>query len=383
MRHPALIVSAALAAMLPAALLPAALAATGARGTTVQPAAHPRSQPGEIHVVQAAGHSKDLWVITDMSNGDYNVARRHLGIWHTLPATPARDSGQLFTVTAPTAAAVWVAGDVYSTGAQLPAIFAWNGTTLASQQLPTLVLKRDDNPAIDSISAASATNAWAVGSAMYADRDENGRPADPVALRWNGDSWTAVRTPQPFQSVVDLGPRNAWAVADNSYLYHWNGTAWMLGFRVPSRDELSDISASSPHNVVAVGDDNARTGDGEPHNGTYVLHFDGKKWTQMSVTPKLKTPLYFRAVTVVGKSAWAIASEPSSFGLASVILHTSGRSWRIQQTEHDGQFLADVTASSTKRVLAGGNVSGAEIGGTPTFLEAYNGKHWKQVDSRF
>src|SRR5689334_725918 len=59
-----------------------------------------------------------------------------------------------------------------------------------------------------SVSAGSATDAWAVGQM---------RSRKPLALHWNGARWAQVPTPAPgafgsfLSGVADVSPADAWA----------------------------------------------------------------------------------------------------------------------------------------------------------------------------
>jgi hypothetical protein len=73
------------------------------------------------------------------------------------------------------------------------------------------------------VSAASRTDAWAVG-------EITSYGATALAWHWDGTGWTEI--PGDFQTrgflaaagVADIGPGNAYAVGE--YLRHWDGTSW-------------------------------------------------------------------------------------------------------------------------------------------------------------
>src|SRR4029077_2662395 len=98
----------------------------------------------------------------------------------------------------------------------------WDGTSWAI--VPSAPVE-----GVNSVTALSATNAWAVGN-------------DPSSilqiLHWDGTSWQAVPSPAPlpFGTLPSVSPpsaSNAWIAGYNlvngqpvPYTEHWNGTSW-------------------------------------------------------------------------------------------------------------------------------------------------------------
>ena len=88
---------------------------------------------------------------------------------------------------------------------------------------------------LTSVSADSASDAWAVGS--YANNNTGVR--DTLILHWNGTAWSRVASPNPgtrfnvLNGVSAGGAKNAWAVGFYRtqapgalpLILHWNGTA--------------------------------------------------------------------------------------------------------------------------------------------------------------
>ncbi len=106
-------------------------------------------------------------------------------------------------------------------GSSRALLLHWNGRSW------TCALTRQIHPPkfpdlhLAAVSAASADNAWAVGS--YFDSADRA-----LALHWNGHSWMQIVTPQPgSMNDVTFIPQSGavWAVGAGEVL-HWNGTAW-------------------------------------------------------------------------------------------------------------------------------------------------------------
>ncbi len=115
-----------------------------------------------------------------------------------------------------------------------------------------------------SVSAISATNAWAVG---YYDKGTVDRT---LIEHWNGTAWTVQNSPDPGGSAQDndlhavaaTSATNAFAVGyyskgildpGRTVIEHWNGTAWTVQ-RSPnpgSPSQLNDLHAVA---ATSVGD---------------------------------------------------------------------------------------------------------------------------------
>jgi hypothetical protein len=110
-----------------------------------------------------------------------------------------------------------------------------------------------------SVSADSASDAWAVG---YAD-------SQTLTEHWNGTQWSVVSSSGPgpvsnsLLGVAAISTKDAWAVGyyedsgfnDHPLIEHWNGTKWSV---TKSPDpggnaQLEGAAATSPTDVWAVG----------------------------------------------------------------------------------------------------------------------------------
>lgn len=245
----------------------------------------------------------------------------------------------------------------------------------------------------DSASAASKTDAWAVGT------NENGGDALPVAAHWNGLVWRAVAVPAPagragtLSGVLDLGPSDAWAVGrrtdvgtnvSRTLIEHWNGTRWSI-FPSPNPDvgataddQLEGIHGVSASDIWAVGFDT------NPPGPLTMLfeHFDGKTW---SAVPSPGAAAVANAVTTIAPNdAWAVgANEDLS---RTVAAHWNGKAWSIVPTPSpdDGpdpiNQLTGVSAVASNDVWASGyegNVDNNNF--QKPYLMHWNGTSWRLV----
>ena len=143
----------------------------------------------------------------------------------------------------------------------------------------------DSSASLASVSALSASDAWAVGS------DNSGT----LVLHWNGTAWAQVPSPNPgighsaLSGVDALSPSDAWAVgsydtgrgtriSSKNLVLHWNGASWtQVASPSPAGQggsELLGVSARSAGDAWAVG-------LVVRHNlSTLVLHWNGARWIQ-------------------------------------------------------------------------------------------------------
>ena len=123
--------------------------------------------------------------------------------------------------------------------------------SLASASLPTTAsswtVAQSPNPGgwgniVWGMSALTGRDVWAVG--VQATFTSN----DPLALHWNGTSWTSVPVPTPvpdcedgniqwtgnsLNDVATASANDVWAVGGDCYgihtlAEHWNGSSWSI-----------------------------------------------------------------------------------------------------------------------------------------------------------
>jgi hypothetical protein len=248
------------------------------------------------------------------------------------------------------------------------------------------------------VSAASATDAWAVGNT------QNGLNQVAFAEHWDGVAWRAVPVPQPagrqatLSGVLDVAPGNAWAVGrsvgnspttnqQRTLIEHWNGRAWSI---VPSpnpqtgaggNDELAAIAGVSGNDIWAAGDE-FQNSAGSP---IFLLfeHFNGKSWTAAPSPPSTGFDFAFGLTTIAPNDAWAVGTNGFSQTLAA---HWDGKRWSIVTTPslNDGAApqnqLSGVSAVASNNVWASGyedNVNQTNF--RKPYLLHWDGTSWKLI----
>jgi hypothetical protein len=186
-----------------------------------------------------------------------------------------------------------------TTGATETLALHWNGTKWSKVASPNPggMTSTSDNSELTSVSANSATDAWAVGD--YVVNPTTGA-SDTLALHWNGTKWIKVASPNPggtnsdasSLTSVSASATDAWAVgsyfnpttfAIDTLALHWNGTKWSTvsspnpgGTGAFGTSFLSGVSANSATDAWAVGYyPNPTTGAED----TLALHWNGTSWS--------------------------------------------------------------------------------------------------------
>jgi alpha-tubulin suppressor-like RCC1 family protein len=187
---------------------------------------------------------------------------------------------------------------------------------------------------LEGVSAASGTDAWAVGFHSLAD-------TRPLAEHWNGQAWRLAPVPLPrgattgqLNGVDELSPANVWAVgtsADSSgnakpLVEHFTGSAWAI-VRSPATspggvfDTLEAITGTSPGDLWAVGSDGG---------AALVEHFNGTAWKLSRTVPSLGGFVTLSAVSASSPSdVWAVGdAESGTDGNGrNVAIQWNGHAW--------------------------------------------------------
>ena len=193
------------------------------------------------------------------------------------------------------------------------------------------------------VSAASATDAWAVGS--YYPPSSN--VLATLAEHFDGTRWTGFPLPN-----VGVQENTLLAVSMPS-----TGKAWAAGYYV----------------------------SGQFQQQTLIEHFDGNVWSVVpSPSPGALQNILFAVAAISDSDVWAVGAEEDSTGLWHTLTeHWNGSAWlvvnAIDAGSNGNQFYA-VKALAPNNVYAVGQQAGA---GFPNeaLIEHWNGKAWSVVSS--
>lgn len=271
----------------------------------------------------SARAADDVWAVGDYDHGDPSFAHFSLierwngSSWFQVPSPnpggPTHNN-LLFGVDTISVTNAWAVGS-FSNGTALQTLaLHWNGSAWKRVKSPSPGGAAHDSE-LASVTALSATNAWAVG--WYSD----GLVRHTLILHWNGKTWRRQPSPNPrgcipgdeLLSVSGTSATNAWAVglftecftlSPQILIEHWNGKTWRL-VRSPKvnslEDSLTGVAAISASNAWAVG----TIFDGQGFNQTLVLHWNGKTWNRVA-SPDPAGPADDNFLT--GIAAWSASS---------------------------------------------------------------------------
>jgi hypothetical protein len=305
--------------------------------------------------------------------------------WSVLTIPQTGNNTILTGVSARTSTDAWAVGEQFAAAGQAPpppVSYHWNGAAWSLVATPALGV----SSSLLSVSASTATDAWAVGMSVLGKHDDG-----TLMEHWNGTAWSVNSSlvvtgyTADLTGVVDLSPANAWAVgeANGSLLEHWNGTAWSQA-TIPDPDFTpganDSISASSPSDIWVVGSTlNTATDEFVPE----ALHFNGSAWSVVAMPQAGTNTSTIGAVTDISATdAWAVGEDigaTSAVGGSTLIEHWNGSSWNIVPSPTPGADpgLTGVAARGSSDVYAvGSNVPSVNGGTVQGMILRWNGSTW-------
>lgn len=310
---------------------------------TAVPSANPGNPSTVLSGVSALSPT-DVWAVgTFVQDGhDRSLIEHWDGSgWTHIPSPNATAfNNELISVHAISATDVWAVGQSSSNELEYVddgLIEHWDGTSWTV--VPAAPHSNWAEQQFTAVTATSPTDVWAVG---YGFIDEE---AGDLTLteHWNGSVWTEVKTNHRnrfadhyLRAVSALSSADVWTVGDElvsfdkhaSLSEHWNGHAWVKLKNTPSLGDsrLFGLSAQAADDVWTVG-----TSTNGTRLRTFVLHWDGSAWTQVSApSPGGKHGTTLTAVsTNAGDDAWAVGFKGSGIKVQSVIEHWDGSTWTV------------------------------------------------------
>ena len=328
--------------------------------------------------------------------------------WRIVP-TPlnAKLDSRLNSVAAISSTDVWAVGSI---GFE-PLMEHWNGTRWRVVSGPFIEAERAE---LNGVAAISSNDVWAVGIAYAA-----GSLTETLIEHWNGSHWSIVPSPNPvygtnmLNSVTAISASDVWAVgsarlqdlATQTLMEQWNGTTWKV---VPSPNPaqafstLNGITGVSANDVWAVGSStSAKAGfNGTPERwgSTVTLseHWNGAQWSVVpSANKEVASSSYNASNSLYAVSAisaadvWAVGNAFGKNSVDTLVEQWNGTTWSVVPSPTFPSIQADVspnpglygvTAISPSDVWAVGAVSTAAYTNRNLVVH-WNGTSWSIVPS--
>ena len=222
-----------------------------------------------------------------------------------------------------------------------------------------------------------------------------GKPAAPVSL--TGSGWTVVPSysfgslDNVLAGVSAASATDAWAVgayypgSSNvlaTLAHHFDGTRW-TAFPLPNvgvqENTLLAVSMPTPGLAWAVG----YFVNGKFQQQTLVQHFDGTVWSVVpSPSPGAQQNILYGVAAITDSEVWAVGGQQDSNGLWHTLTeHWDGSQWSVVKAADagvNGNQLYAVKAVATNDVYAVGQQAGS---GFPNqaLIEHWNGGSWSVI----
>jgi hypothetical protein len=282
----------------------------------------------------AWGGGLALAALTSCTGGAGPATGCHGG-WH-VQAGPAgaRESDELFGVSAASSGDVWAVGVALRPGGSARTLVErWQGRAWRTVPSPN---RPSAGSFLNAVVALSASDAWAVGLS----RSPSGPPRTLV-LHWDGRRWAITASPNAgpgdnsLVSVAAASARDVWAVGYRdakgvyrSLVEHWDGDRWTVA-RLPRLggpgNGLNAVAAAASGVVWAVGGLARAHGPSQP----LVLRVDGPSWSSVPAPASLHSATLNGVAASGRRGAWVVGATRSGGGDRAFSLQTDGRNWRV------------------------------------------------------
>jgi hypothetical protein len=261
---------------------------------------------------------RDAWAVGSLRGREPMAQRWDGSSWSSVPiASFGGDEGELDGVA--TAGDRLLAVGRTRVGLRWRALaMTWERGSWVAQRVPS---PGGVDAAFRSVAAAGPDDAWAVGWTTAP-----GGRMRTLAMRWDGNRWSHVATPDPgdgdhvLSSVAVEGPDDAWAVGwsigadgiDRPLVLRWDGKRW--GAAEPptfdGRAQLLDVSAPRADDAWAAG----RVTDATGTFRALVLRWDGRRWSEIPTPDVGADDDTLAGIAVIDGFPWAAGTSVDAEG---------------------------------------------------------------------
>jgi hypothetical protein len=262
------------------------------------------------------------------------------------------------------------------------------------------------NNELNSVSAISSTDAWAVGDVTTGTSPNFVK--QPQAQHWDGSSWTL---PPAQPAVVGAGdnalltvtavtttnvwaagyskPNNTSGTARQVLIEHYDGTSWTAiadtttNNPAGTSNSLYGIKFFSATDIWAVGQAvTAAVGTTTPATSTALIeHYDGTSWTVKTGATTSAYTVLSDALPLSATDVWVSGFQQAAGGAEQALVeHYNGTTWTVSATQNPntgGQFFTDIAGVAGNIWAVGGQFNTSTT--DKTLAEHYDGTNWTVV----
>jgi hypothetical protein len=209
--------------------------------------------------------------------------------------------------------------------------------------------------------------------------------------KWRIATSELVRQFISFSGVAGVTPSLAWAVGERRLGPHgirpvierWDGTTWTVvrSAKVGKLTQVFGVAAADVTHAWAVGAANAGL-----HWKPYVEQFDGVSWSAAPVqSPGPRDSSLFGTVAISDDDAWSVGSRTRrTQGRSEALVERwNGTEWRIVRTPRvphsDDTVLRSVSAVNSGDAWAVGSAEQDVVRGSRPLVEHWDGASWTIV----
>jgi hypothetical protein len=250
------------------------------------------------------------------------------------------------------------------------------------------------NIALNSVTAISANDVWAVGDGTDSTDPDN---TDPAFEHWDGNQWTLVPGQRTLEDQEILsgsdaaGPDDVWAVGSVGQpftilrqieIQHWDGTVWSFvpADQVSVDDVLDGVAVVSSDDVWAVGS-TATIQSRRDHS--LIEHWDGTRWSAVPIPDPPGVDFLHKIAVVSANDVWAIGTYAPNLQSLPLAMHWNGRRWSVVPVPAHptlSTVLSDVVALASNDVWAVGQAFEPSVPSrSEVFTVHWDGRAWQRV----
>jgi hypothetical protein len=274
--------------------------------------------------------------------------------WQLVPSfSYGSQDNDLAGVSAASGTDAWAVGAYYpNIGSVLQTLaHHWDGSRWTAYPLPNVGAQEN---VLLSVSMPATGKAWAAGYYV------NGRfQQQTLVEHFDGTQWSVVSSPSPgalqniLYGIAAISDSDVWAVGaeeDANGLWHplaehWNGTVWSEVNAVDagtSGNQLYAVKANATNDVYAVG----QQANGAFPDQALVEHWNGSSWSVVT-PPSTTNSLLPLGVTAVGTSLTIVGQDESdSVPYTTLVVSGTPTSLAIQATPDSGSAENDLFAAA-------------------------------------